>query len=226
MNADVRRIRHDELRDRDADERQPHHQPEDAGNADEIGDDRPGEQRNEERGADGNADHGHSRGSAILTGEIGNERQNDRTNGAGSLQRPADNDAADRGGDGGDRTASSEQCKPENYHDLAPDPVGQQAKWNLQQTLAETVDAERFADQVRIGVGERAGIGREYRIDHEQAEEPDRKHGRERRSGPEFLRFHYDCWVYDRLTAGKWRPPTEVMLSHLLAVNCGSLSDR
>ena len=37
--------------------------------------------------------------------------------------------------------------------------------------------------QVGVGAGECAGIGGKDRVDHEQAEQPDGKHGRKRRRG-------------------------------------------
>ena len=85
---------------------------------------------------------------------------------------------------------SREQDRPENDHDLAADLVGEEAERNLQKPLGEPVNAKRLPDQVRIGAREVAGIGRKHRIDHEQAEKPDREDGRERSGGAEFLFFH------------------------------------
>src|SRR5262249_4214914 len=123
----------------------------------------------------------------------------------GALQRPADNDTADGAGNCGHGAAGPEQCQADDDHDLAPDPVGEKAEWNLQQTLGQSVDTERFADQVGIGAGQRAGISGKHRLDQEQAKKPDRKPSGERRSGAEFLRFHYGCSAYDKWTADKWR---------------------
>ena len=82
------------------------------------------------------------------------------------------------------------RIRPMNDHHLAADFVGEETEWNLQEPLREPINAERFADQVRIGAGEVARIGREHRIDHEQAEQPHGEDGRERKGGAEFLSFH------------------------------------
>jgi hypothetical protein len=106
------------------------------------------------------------------------------------LQGPADYDAADRGGDRSHSAADTEQSKPGDDHDFASEPVGQQAERNLQKPLSEAVDTERLADQVGIGAGKGAGVGRKDRVDHEQAEQPDGKDRGKRGGGAEFLSLH------------------------------------
>ena len=89
-----------------------------------------------------------------------------------------------------DGATEPEQDESEDDHDLAADPVGQEAEWNLQKPLRQSVDAQRFPDQVRGRAAERAGIGRKHRVDHEQAKQPDGEDGREGAGGAEFLFFH------------------------------------
>ena len=72
--------------------------------------------------------------------------------------------------------------------ELPPPPVTVRVCNSLSCAMAGA--AQRFADQVGVGAGECAGIGGKDRVDHEQAEEPDGKHGRKRRRGAKFLRFH------------------------------------
>ena len=199
MRAQASRRRHDELGDGDADQRQPHHQPEDAGDADEIGQDRARHDRNHERGADADADQGHGLGAVLLAGQIGDQRQDHRADRAGALERTADNDAADRGGDRRHRAAGGEQEEADNDHDFASHPVRQQAEGNLQKPLRQPINAERLADQVGRGAVEAAGIGGKDRIDHEQAEQPDGEDCRKRSGGTQFLSLHRlasPAWVH------------------------------
>src|SRR6516165_5862486 len=60
------------------------------------------------------------------------------------LQGAADYDAPDRSGQRSHRAADREQGQSGDDHDLAPDPVRQQPEWNLQKSLREPINAERF----------------------------------------------------------------------------------
>ena len=84
----------------------------------------------------------------------------------------------------------AKRISPTTIMRLASEPVGQQAEGNLQQPLAQSVNAERLADQIGRRARKLLGIGGEHRIDHEQAEQPDREHGRERAGGAEFQSIH------------------------------------
>ena len=95
MHAHKARARHDKFRDRDTGHRQGHHQPKDAGHADEMRDDRAKHERNHERCADGDPDQRHRLGAIFFLGQIGDQRQDDRADRTTALQRTSDNHPAD-----------------------------------------------------------------------------------------------------------------------------------
>src|SRR5581483_11520146 len=148
MYADAPRIRHDEFGDDDTDQRQRHHEPEDTRHADQARGNRPRDHRDHEGRADGEPDQGHGLGAVLLGGQIGDQRQDHRADGAGTLQGAADDDTADRAGERGYRAAGRKQEKPEHDHDLAAEAIGEEPERNLQQALGQAVNAEGFADQI------------------------------------------------------------------------------
>src|SRR6185437_7622552 len=110
---------HHVLRNRDADEGKPRHQPENSADADEMRGHRAGYQRDHEGGADADADHRHRLRAIFLRGEVGDHGEDDGAYGARALQRAANDDAADGARARGDQTADAEQDQPEDDHDLA-----------------------------------------------------------------------------------------------------------
>ena len=117
-----------------------------------------------------------------------------------------------------------EQDEADDDHRLAPEPVGQQTEGDLQQPLAQPVNAERLADQIGGRARKVLGIGGKHRIDHEQAEQPDREDRRERAGGAEFLSSHriYSQHMNEAPPASygfKTRPCPAA----LIPVNCGGL---
>jgi hypothetical protein len=64
------------------------------------------------------------------------------------------------------------------------------AERDLQQALAQAINAERQTGAVRCRAREVARIVRKYRINHEKAQKSDREDGGERTCGAEFLLVH------------------------------------
>ena len=180
----------------------PDHQPEDARHAHPSRNDRADHERDHEREPDGDADRRHGLGAALLAREVGHHGEDHRTHRAGALQHAADDDPVDGGGERRDRAAEREQGEADDHHHLAPDAVRQEAEGNLQKPLAQPVDAEREADLGRRRTLQPARVGREHRIDHEQAEQPYREHGSEGKGGAGLLTIH----LYGSLVSTSHKP--------------------
>jgi len=181
---------HDEFSDCDAEKRQPDHEPEDALDADDAGENRSGDQRHHEGHSDGDAHQGHGARAVFLGSQIRHQRQDDRADRGGSLQRPANNDSVDRGRNGGHGAANREHDQSQNDHGFSADLVGQETEWDLQQSLAQAIDTERKPGFSRCRTREMAGIVGKNRIDHEQAQQPHGEDGRQREGGAKFLLIH------------------------------------
>ena len=82
------------------------------------------------------------------------------------------------------------RISPKTIMGLRPNRSDSRPKGICNSPWRQPVDAQRLADQIGGRARKVSGIGGKHRIDHEQAEQPDREDRRERAGGPEFLSFH------------------------------------
>ena len=111
-----------------------------------MGDDRAEHHGNGEGDAKADADKGHRFGAVLFAGEIGQQGHNRGGDGAGALQRTAENNAPDRVGEGGNHAASDKNHQPADDQRLAADAIREQAEGDLKDGLSEAVNTNCQTD--------------------------------------------------------------------------------
>ena len=160
------RCRHDQHNHGDTAHRQNRGQPENTRHADPGVEHRPQHHGQRKRSANAHADHRHGLDAVLFTDQVGGQRHDSGGNGAGTLQRTADDDHGNRVGTRSHRAAQGENQQPEDDHRLAPDLIGHQAEGDLQQRLGHAIDADSQPRQRRRRALQFLGVQGEHRQNH------------------------------------------------------------
>jgi octaprenyl-diphosphate synthase len=182
----ARRRGYDQPQQRQRNQRQGRGGGEQAGQSGDRLQRRSQDQRQQERQADRHADDAHHLAAVLLGGEIRRQRDAGAGHRAHALHRATDRDAGERVRHRRDQPAQREQQQTQGDRRLAPDAVGQQPQRNLQQHLADAVDAQRQPDHEAGGAGHRLRVQREHRHDQEQAEQAQADHAGQRQRAAQF----------------------------------------